>query len=286
MNKSNIQQFFRGRKIVIATQHNKEKVIDPILTNSFSLNCFVCSNLNTDLFGTFTGEIERRTDPVEAARQKCLKAMELSGCDLAISNEGSFGPHPTIPFIHADNEIVLLIDKKYNYEFIVNELSTQTNFNGKEIQSFSELENFAASALFPSHGLILRKSRNSNEDIYKGITTIDELKTIYETLIFKHGKIYVETDMRAVYNPLRMKVIELAMEKLVKKIKSQCPNCFAPGFSITDSREGLPCENCGFPTRSILMHLYSCLKCGYSLEKLHPHGRFFEDPMYCDMCNP
>ena len=70
-------------------------------------------NLDTDQLGTFTGEVERKSDPITTARNKCVVAMELSNCDLAIASEGSFGPHPSISFIPADDEFLLFIDKKY-----------------------------------------------------------------------------------------------------------------------------------------------------------------------------
>lgn len=62
-------------------------------------------------------------------------AMELANCDLAVASEGSFGPHPTIYFVHADDEFLLFIDKKNDLEIIVRELSTVTNFNGSEIKT-------------------------------------------------------------------------------------------------------------------------------------------------------
>lgn len=281
-----MNNYFEGRNIIIATKHEKEKVIAPLLTNELYLKCSVSKNLDTDIFGTFTGEIERLNDPVETARQKCLKAMELSGCDIAIASEGSFGLHPSVFFVHADSEIVLLMDKKNKLEFIIREISTKTNFNGSEITSYKELEKFAKSIMFPSHGLILRKSKDFKEDIFKGITTKEDLKKAYEVLMFKYGCVYAETDMRALYNPTRMEVIESAVKKLVVKIKTKCPKCNNPGFSVTDSKSGLICGNCGSPTRSTLLNILSCQSCGFTEEKMNPHGRFFEDPMYCDICNP
>jgi hypothetical protein len=279
-------KIFKGRKIIIATKHKKENVIAPLLTKYLNLECIVNEELDTDEFGTFTGEMERLNDPLETARQKCFKAMELSGCDMAIASEGSFGAHPTIFFVHADSEILLLIDKKNNLEFIASEISTKTNFNGSLINSFKELEDFAKSVKFPSHGLILRKSKDFNEDVYKGITTIRDLLTVYKTLMSKYGSVYAETDMRALYNPTRMKVIKTAVKKLITKIKTQCPKCNAPGFSITGAKPGLVCRNCGAPTRSTLLTILSCQSCSFTKEKMYPHGRFFEDPMYCDSCNP
>ena len=277
---------FKGRNLIIATKHGKEKVITPILEKELGVKCFVDSGLDTDQLGTFTGEVERKEDPVTTARNKCLMAMKLNNCDLAIASEGSFGQHPTIFFIPADDEIVIFIDKKNGLEIIAREISSQTNFNGSEIQTEENLLEFAARSYFPSHGLILRKSKNEFGDIVKGITNKEQLIKVFYSLIEKFGTAYIETDMRAMYNPTRMKVIESAVKKLSKKIKALCPVCNMPGFGITDAKEGLPCELCNFPTRSTISYIYSCQKCNYKKEEKYPKGKQTENPMYCDICNP
>ena len=277
---------FKGRNLIIATKHGKEKVITPILEKELGVKCFVDSGLDTDQLGTFTGEVERKEDPVTTARNKCLMAMKLNNCDLAIASEGSFGQHPTIFFIPADDEIVIFIDKKNGLEIIAREISSQTNFNGSEIQTEENLLQFAVRSNFPSHGLILRKSKNEFGDIVKGITNKEQLLKVFYSLIEKFGTAYIETDMRAMYNPTRMKVIESAVKKLSKKIKALCPVCNMPGFGITDAKEGLPCELCNFPTRSTISYIYSCQKCNYKKEEKYPKGKQTENPMYCDICNP
>jgi hypothetical protein len=277
---------FKGRNLLIATKHEKEKVIAPILEKELGVKCLVSSDFDTDELGTFTGEVERKDDPITTARNKCLMAMELANCDLAIASEGSFGMHPTIYFAPADDEFLLFIDKKNDLEIIVRELSMETNFNGSEIKTEKELQEFARNANFPSHGLILRKSEDDCIEIVKGITDEEQLKNTFHHLITRYGAAYVETDMRAMYNPSRMKVIKKATRKLVEKIKSLCPKCESPGFGITDRKEGLPCEQCNFPTRSTLSFIYSCQKCDYKKVEQYPNGKQTEDPMYCDICNP
>lgn len=281
-----MKDYFENRTIVIATKHEKEKVIAPLLNHELKLNSFLPKDFDTDVFGTFSGEIERINNPIETARAKCLKALEISGHDLAISNEGSFNIHPTLLFAHADFETILILDKKNNFEFIHNEISTNTNFNGSEIKSYHDLTDFAEKAKFPSHALILRKHKHTNEEIYKGIHTIEELKDKFYYLLNKFGSVYAETDMRAMHNPTRMEVIKVALEKLILKIKTPCPNCEAPGFCATEYRAGLPCINCGAPTKSSLLQIYTCHLCEFKQEKKYPHGKQFEDPMYCDFCNP
>ena len=277
---------FKDRKLVIATKHEKEKVIAPLLENDLGVSCFINENFDTDILGTFTGEIKRELDPIATARHKCLQAMELSNCDLGIASEGSFGPHPSMFFVIADDEFLIFIDKKNNLEIIVRELSTATNFNGKEIKNEEELLEFANAINFQSHGLILRKAKSDNENIIKGITDINHLKEAFVELFDKFKSVYAETDMRAMYNPSRMKVIEAATQKLITKIKSLCPQCSKPGFGITDAKRGLECSLCNSPTNSTLSYIYVCQHCQYTKEEMYPHKKTTEDPMNCDYCNP
>ena len=277
---------FQNRKLIIATKHKKERAIAPILEKGLGVKCFTDGTFDTDTLGTFTGEIERKLDPMANARQKCLLAMELNNCDLGVASEGSFGPHPSIFFVNADDEFLIFIDRKNDLEIMARELSMETNFNGREVATEEELFDFADSVKFPSHGLVLRKSKNDNTDIVKGITDATRLRKAFKKLLDRPGPIYVETDMRALYNPSRMQVIKTATEKLLAKINSLCPRCGKPGFGITDAKRGLECSLCGSPTNSILSHIYICQHCQYREEKIYPHKRTSEDPMYCDYCNP
>ena len=277
---------FRGRNAVIATRHKKEQVIQPVLEQELGVTCFVPDSFDTDVLGTFSGEVERKDDPLTTARKKCHMAMEITNCDLAIASEGSFGPHPTIFFVPADDELLVFIDKKNNLEIIVRELSTATNFNGSTINTEQELRAFADAAQFPGHGLIARKSKDDYTKIEKGITDWERLSGIYHQFIQSHGSFYLETDMRAMYNPTRMNVIATAARKLTDKIKNCCPVCHTPGLGITEVKQGLPCAICSFPTRSTLSYIYTCQRCNYQTEEKFPKGKLTEDPMYCDVCNP
>ncbi|MBK7763160.1 MAG: hypothetical protein IPI46_07275 [Bacteroidetes bacterium] len=277
---------FQGRKLIIATKHEKEKAIAPILEKELGVHCITVPNFDSDLLGTFTGEIEREDEPLETARKKCLLAMELANSDLAIASEGSFGPHPSIFFAYADDEILLFIDKKNDLEIFIRVLSTDTNFNVREVNTIAELKDFAIQCQFPAHALIVKKSKNDFSDITKGITDWNALKGAVNHLLETQGSAYIETDMRAMYNPTRMQVIAQATQKLANKINSYCPVCHAPGLGITAIKEGLPCNQCSSPTHSIISYLYGCQKCNYEKEEMFPNQKETEDPMYCDNCNP
>ncbi|MFN5440185.1 MAG: DUF6671 family protein [Bacteroidota bacterium] len=277
---------FAGRKLVIATMHQKDLVIARPIEKALGVNCFVARDFDTDQFGTFSGEVERKLSPLDTARLKCYAAMKANACDLAIASEGSFGPHPSMFFVPADDELLVLIDKKNELEIVVREISTDTNFSSKEVTLKGELIEFAEQAKFPSHGLIMKFGGYPQIKMLKGIQDWDLLISSFEQHIQLHHSITVETDMRAFCNPTRMEVIQKTVHKLIEKINSVCPTCNTPGFGITDQREGLPCSSCGCPTRSTLAYISTCQKCAYTREEVYPLGKINEDPMFCDNCNP
>jgi hypothetical protein len=277
---------FVGRKLVIATKHDKEKVIGPLIAEYLGAEWFINTDFDTDLLGTFSGEIERKDDPLTTLKNKCLLAMEAVNCDLGIASEGSFGHHPTLFFGHADDELLVFIDKKNDLEIYSRELSTETNFGGVAIRNLTEAEEFASKHGFPEHALIVKNRQENFDYIQKGVNNSSDLSHFVLECLSKYGSVYLETDMRAMYNPTRMKVIESAAQKLMKKINSKCPECKTHGFSVTEVKSGLRCEWCSSPTDSILYHLLTCQKCSFSEKEFYPNGKKFEDPMYCSFCNP
>jgi hypothetical protein len=279
---------FKGRKIVIATAHNKEEVIAPLLEEALDVAVIIPQNFNSDTFGTFTREIKRAGDQLEAARAKVYAAMEQEGVDLGVSSEGSFGSDPSTPFIQSNFELVLLIDKKHNYEIKGHYKTSKTNISGEYVSSIEEALEFAQKIGFPKHGIIVRKSDKNHNKITKDIHTEADLKEKVTKLLSSPftKKVFLETDMRAHKNPTRMQAIELATKDLIKNIKSLCPDCSAPGFTIIDYEKGLRCSHCKFSTDTPLYDIYQCNTCGYKEKKLVTKYGDFANPQYCENCNP
>jgi hypothetical protein len=212
-------------------------------------------------------------------------ASQKNDSDLFLASEGSFGPHPQLFFSYCNEELILLIDKKNNAEWYTVFRSTATNFNAKSCTSLDEVLAFCNEVGFPEHAVILRKDRSENQELFKGIQNVSYLKEVVTMLLDKHKSLYIETDMRALFNPTRMKNIESATQKLCEQLLNLCPSCNFPGFSIHELLPGLPCSSCGLPTKSIKSSIFSCQMC--TLTEEHPyHSRTSEDPMYCDFCNP
>ena len=279
-------KIFSNRKLLVATKHHKEKVIAPLFEKALGVRCFVSDEFDTDTLGTFSGEVLRKDDALTTLKKKCIHAMEKNHCDLVIASEGSFGAHPSVFFAAADDELIMLKDAKNNLEIVAREISLDTNFSAAVITTENDLLAFAQRIQFPSHGLILKPAENNYDKIAKGITNLEDLKKCFHEFINEFGTTYVETDMRAQFNPTRMKVIEKAAQKLLQNVQSTCPNCNTPGFAITNTIPGLPCNWCKNPTASTLSYMYRCTKCEFTKEELFPHQKTTEDPTYCNLCNP
>lgn len=276
--------FFKNRTLLIATNHQKDNVLAPIFEKYLFVKCVTSNQINTDLFGTFSGEIERINSAETTLREKSQYAFEKTKIDLVLTSEGSFGPHPLIPFATLNEEWLLLKDFKNKIE-IKEKLYTQnTNFSNVKISNPKDLVSFAKQIGFPNHAIILRDS--NSKKIVKGIYNLFDLKRYYNEFKKEFNTFSAETDMRAMFNPTRMHEIYKLGLKLLNKIVSLCPKCEFPGFGVTDLRFGLPCEACLMPSKSILSTIFKCESCRFEIEQKYPKGKKFEDPMYCEFCNP
>jgi len=270
--------------------HRKEQAIAPPLESALGIHTLVPPNFNTDRFGTFTRDVQRPTDQLATARLKAQAALYLTGGTLAIASEGSFGPHPQIPFVPCDREIVLLLDREHHLEIVGQAISTDTNYRSQTIRSVDDALAFAQTVGFPEHGLVVMPSAEGQaaSAITKGITTESALSAAVENAIArsKTSTAHIETDMRAHYNPTRMKVIAEATEDLVRAIAQRCPNCDCPGFAIVRRNPGLPCAWCSTPTLLTLSVTYRCQRCNVEKAAPFPAGEQTADPGNCPYCNP
>lgn len=283
---STVKDFFAGRSIVVATMHGKQRVIQPLLKQYLNIERVIVPNFDTDQFGTFSGEIERTFDAVITLRNKILQGLKVTGETLGIGNEGSFGAHPRAPVLHADQELVMLIDLEHKIEIVESLISTETMHDQKVIQCADDLISFAESIEFPKHGIVMKQIDHEKVlALTKGIVSWKSLHEVFNTYSSSRATVMVETDMRAHMNPTRMNVIARATELLMMKVSALCPNCQWPGFGVVEVKSGLICRQCRVPTDLPLLDIYRCLKCGFADEMQAGNGKL-ADPQYCDNCNP
>ncbi|HEY9734701.1 MAG TPA: DUF6671 family protein [Trichocoleus sp.] len=276
---------FQSRVATLATMHHKEQVIAPAL-QQLGLQTVVPA-LDTDQFGTFTRDVKRPGDQLATARLKAEAALRITGGDLAIASEGSFGSHPAVPWLPYNRELVILIDRANDLEIVGEALSTETNFDHTQVTDLEAAHAFAQKVGFPAHGLVVSaQPEGAGSELIKGITSPLELTEAVTQMLKRFGQAHLETDMRAMHNPTRMRVIAQATEDLIRKIHRACPECGVPGFKAVEHFPGLPCADCGAPTRLTLTTRYQCQKCSFEQRVLFPHQQRTADPAQCDYCNP
>lgn len=275
----------KGKKILLATMHQKELAIKELMESTLECEIIVAKDYDTDQFGTFSGEKERFLTSHNMVIHKAKIAIEHYSYDFAIASEGSFGPHPLIPFSPFHEELLCLVDSINDIEVVVKKQTNQTNYAMSEFTSKDTYDDFLSTYGFPSHAMIIRELA-SNQVIAKGIQELSQLESAV-IKAFKHADtIRIETDMRAMFNPTRMQVIKELTYDLIKRIQSVCDNCGTYGFGETHLTGKLPCAECGSETQLFEKIIEKCTKCHYQIPKPRPDNLNLANPTFCDYCNP
>jgi len=280
---------YEAAEAVLATMHGKERVVAPILRSALGLQVRLTPGIDTDRFGTFSRDLERTGSQLDAARAKIAAAFELSpGVRVAVASEGSFGPHPQIPFVPLAREIVVLKDRVSGLEVIGHHAGMETNFSHAVVADVAGALAFADRVGFPGHGLIVigcvDQQPVPGRALIKDVGDRADLQRAVATVIATCGAAFVETDMRAHRNPTRMRAIKRATLDLVRQFRSLCPICARPGFAITQQLFGLPCSWCGGPTIALKADVCCCEGCGFREERAVKAAT--ADPARCGECNP
>jgi len=278
-----------NQQIVLATKHGKERAVRLPIKVGLGLEIIVPGVIETDALGTFTGEIERRGSLREVLLQKARLGMEITGLSLGLASEGSFGPHPSMPFIAADHELIIFVDDDNGFHVIEQIFSTETNYAQTKVSSFDELKEFLTRAGFPEHAVIVRPNdRLAPDFIFKGLQKIEAAADALEICRAASSDriAHVETDMRAHLNPTRMRIIRRLAVKLARRLRNLCPACPAPGFGITGAEFGLPCRICRAPTNLVSAEIYGCQRCDCKTKIAEAEQSATAEPLYCPVCNP
>jgi hypothetical protein len=147
---------YEREEAVLATMHGKERVIAPLLERALGLRITATTNIDTDRFGTFSRDVERTGSQLDAAPAKIAAAFAAApDVHVALASEGSFGPHPYIPFLPLAREIVVLSDRASGLELIGHHASPTTNFSHAVVSDVVGAMAFPDRVQFPEHGLIV-----------------------------------------------------------------------------------------------------------------------------------
>lgn len=276
--------YYQNQLVLLASKHQKEKAISqPFMTR---LSCTLrVHDFDTDQFGTFTGEIPRTKSPYQTCCLKAKMAAEHFNYAYSVASEGSFGPHPSCPFVPSAHELMVFIDREHDWIIAEQLVSQKTNYAMITINKNSDIHDFLKRALFPSHALIVQ-GVSDNCVFAKGINDLDALMH-YVSLGFKTEKeLLLATDMRAMMNPTRMELIGELADNLALRIATPCAQCGCPGFGFKETRGALPCADCASATAFYKEEVWGCIACVHQEYKMRKDGLLKADPRFCAYCNP
>lgn len=280
---------YRGRRVALTTKHEKERAIARPFRAGLGVEVLVPAGIDTDLLGTFTGEVERVGAPDEVALRKARLGMARLGLPFGLASEGSFGPHPHIPFVPAGHELLIFVDDERGLRVVEQALTTETNYAQTETATDDDLASFLSRVGFPAHGLIVRTTaRDVPGEIYKGLTTPAAVREAIARCRARSrdGRARVETDMWAQMNPTRRRVIRRLAVRLARRLRRRCPACQAPGWGVVEVLVGLPCRWCAGPTDCVKGDILGCARCAERRERPRADGLREADPGQCAYCNP
>jgi hypothetical protein len=279
---------YADQAVALATRHGKQQVLGPPFTVELGATV-VLADVDTDALGTFTGERPRVGTAEAVCAQKARLGMACLGLPLGLASEGSFGPHPEIPFLALGIEVLVFLDARRGLEVTERLVAERTNFGHREVATADELAPWLAVVDFPRHALIVQPlGAPDAAAIHKGLRDEQQLRAAVRqaAAASPHGKALVATDMRAHCNPTRMASIATAGQRLARRLATPCPVCRAPGFGRVDVVPGLPCALCGEPTRLVAGEVFGCAGCPHREQRPRADGRTAADPGSCDHCNP
>jgi hypothetical protein len=278
-----VQNRYNSQLVVMATKHDKGKLVAQPFKDILDITVQEVL-VDTDVFGTFAGEIERVGTPLETVVKKAQLGIKTTGNPFAMASEGSVGPDPFFGFINANIETMVFIDNE-------SELQVHETIKSNDITAFTtttlknDLEIFLQKADFPHHAVIVKP--HIGQGAYKGIR---DLRTLEKAIADSRdqsadGEAIIESDLRAMCSPSRQKNIAAVGLKLVQRLSHTCSECQTPGWGLKSYIRGVECSQCGdLSEDAISREILGCFKCEYTVLGAVINPTL--DPARCMSCNP
>lgn len=278
---------YAGRRLCLTTLHGKERALARPLALGLAATLEV-SPCDTNALGTFSGEVERREDALDTCRRKALMGLKRTGLPLGLASEASFGPHPAVPLLAVGQELLVFVDLERQLTVVEQRLEWRTNYAHTILDPDGDPTSWLRQVRFPSHAVMVRPADPAAGTWHRDLATAAALTAALAACrsADPHGRVWLETDMRAHRNPTRMRSIRRLGVALARRLRTPCPRCGAPGWGMVDREPGLPCGWCAAPTQLTATEVWGCPSCGFRQRQPRRDGLEVADPGQCSWCNP
>jgi hypothetical protein len=281
----NIAHRYSGGVAGLATHHGKGPLVAPAFREVLGMRV-VEIDVDTDMLGTFSGEVPRAGSQYETAIAKARMGMGVSGLPWGLASEGSFGAHPVVPFVTVDAELVVFVDDDLGIVVAETELATDVPTLAIDVEPDEWNVSGFAGGGFPEHGMIVRPT-GAHRPVVKGIHDLGTLAAAVAQCAAAgvSSTVRIESDLRAHHHPGRREVIARAARRLAGRLATCCPRCSAPGYGTVRVEPGAPCSVCGEPTPIASREHLGCASCDFQQVR-DVAASSGADPSVCPACNP
>ncbi|MDT0224029.1 DUF6671 family protein [Gordonia sp. AC31] len=276
---------YRAARIAVGTAHGKHRQLAGAFADTFGATLVVPTGLDTDQFGTFSGEVTRHLTAQDAAVAKAQLAMTITGIPLAIASEATYGN--LYGFIPVHEEILVFCDHTRGIQLTETTRTTLTPGPPRPITQPDDALPAAATFGFPQQGAVVFSRPPQPPRIFgKGITDPATLHaTATDALTLAHATpLYIGPDLRAHHNPTRQVTLTEVAHTLATRLATLCPRCRCPGYGTIATQLGLPCRECNTPTDQPHADIHGCPRCSH--RHTVPRSPHRADPGACPTCNP
>lgn len=278
------QSRFDDRLVLVASRHGKAEAMQRPMHRLLGVRLWSPPNLDTDQFGTFSGDIARPGPPIDMLRAKIALCRQVHPGPIVIATEGAYGPHPLFGGVAIGREWMMWDDAESALTVVELKISMTKYYYAARMSDPSQLNDALIRCGWPVLAVTLHAS-DSGLPSFKGLSEIHDINDALRQ--FKQmgaNDIVIATDMRAHLHPPRQRTIRHLAAKLARRVCSPCPKCLRFGFGKQGAEKGLPCVECDAPTNQIKGRFRLCEHCDYRHYTWQANG--YAAPGYCPMCNP
>ncbi|MET2011810.1 DUF6671 family protein [Microbacterium chocolatum] len=273
---------YRGEVIAFATMHGKERLARDAFRDVLGARVVAPAGLDTDAFGSFSGEVPRTRSPLDTARAKARLALDTSGATAALASEGSF--RSDFGWLTRHQELLVFVDDVRRIELVEAFAGPIELPPARDVTTGERAVAFAEAMGFPRQGVMVHADRAQGTEVAKELRTPNALAAHVDRLARAGASLTITPDYRAHRSSARSEVIRRLCLRMAERLAAPCPACATPGYGRTDVRRGLPCGDCGEPTSLPLADVHGCAACDAS--HLVPRTPSRAEPRWCDRCNP
>lgn len=275
---------YADRLVVVASRHDKAKAIARPMEKLLGVQLWSPPDLDTDQFGTFSGDVPRPGTPVEMLRAKIALCRSIFPNPIMVASEGAYTQHPFFPHLALAHEWMIWDDAASGFELIEHKSTITPYYYAAHLETGAPLETLLARCGWPRLALTLHAT-DLNLPSYKGLRAKSEIEAAIAHLQSAGAQqIHLATDMRAHLHPPRQRTLRHLAARLARRVRTACPQCHRYGFGVRFTETGLACSDCNTPSKQHKARGVRCDYCDYRAYSWHASDQ--ADPFYCTYCNP